>query len=287
MKLKDYFLKQKEAGKISNEAYDKFLETVPDGELPDDIFQVLDQTFLTPERAISHKDVAGRLKVQTLNPLDTEIKNMLKFLPAELVIEIERESNTYKKAEMVTAAIPQAIAKASKAPNDEEAKKKVQELQTANQDMITKFEKLNTERESERNKLKSDYDSQIKNFKLDVELQKRANSYTFAEAYGETRDTITKALLSEIKSKNKLDLIEKDGAFDISILDEHGSPRFENNGNTPVTIKSLLDAPFKPFLKVNNTENGKEKQAQKTQQYRVDSQNQQTTARRGASTEVK
>lgn len=284
MKIKDYFLKQKEAGKISNEAYDKFLETVPEGEIPDEIFQVLDSTFLTPERAITHKDVAGKLKVQTLNPIDAEFKNMMKFLPADSVIEIEREQNTYKKSEMITAAIEKAISKAAKAPNDEEAKKKLQELQSANQEMLAKFEKLNSERENERNTLKSDYEKQIKNFKLDNELEKRANSYTFAEAYGETRDTITKALLSEIKAKNKLELVEKDGAFDISILDEHGSPRFENNGNTPVTIKSLLDAPFKPFLKLNNTEGGKDKQTQTTQQYKVDDPN--PAIRRGANTSV-
>lgn len=284
MKFKEYFLKQKEAGKITNEAYDKFLETVPEGEIPDEIFQVLDSTFLTTDRAMAHKDVAGKLKVQTLNPIDAEIKNMMKFLPADVVIEIEREPNTYKKAELITAAIPQALAKASKAPNDEEAKKKVQELQTANQEMVAKFEKLNSERDNERNTLKSDYEKQIKNFKLESELEKRANSYTLAEGYSETKNTITKALLSEIKAKNKLDLIEKDGDFDISILDEHGSPRFENNGNTPVTIKSLLDATFKPFLKVNSTEGGKDKQVQTTQQYKVQDKN--PGQRRGVSTSV-
>lgn len=284
MKYKDYFLKLKETGKITNEEFDKFIDTVPEGEIPDAVFQVLDSTFLTTERALSHKDVVSKLKVQTLNPIDTEIKNMLKYLPAETVLEIEREQNTYKKAELITAAIPLAIQKASKAPNDEEAKKKVQELQTANQEMLAKFEKLNSERETERNGLKSDYEKQIKNFKLESELEKRANSYTLAEGYSETKNTITKALLSEIKAKNKLDLIEKDGEFDISILDEHGSPRFENNGNTPVTIKSLLDATFKPFLKVNNAGEDKTKQSQTTQQYKV--QNQNPSVRRGVDTSV-
>lgn len=283
MKFKEYFQKLKETGKISNEEFDKFIDTVPEGEIPDGVFQVLDSTFLTTERALSHKDVTSKLKVQTLNPIDTEIKNMLKYLPSDVVLEIEREPNTYKKAELITAAIPQAIQKASKAPNDEEAKKKVQELQSANQEMIAKFEKLNSERETERNGLKSDYDKQIKNFKLESELEKLANSYTLAEGYSETKNTITKALLSEIKAKNKLDLIEKDGAFDISILDEHGSPRFENNGNTPVTIKSLLDAQFKPFLKVNNAGDDK-KQSQTTQQYKV--QNQNPSIRRGVDTSV-
>ena len=284
MKFKEYFQKLKETGKISNEEFDKFIDTVPEGEIPDAVFQMLDSTFLTTERALSHKDVTSKLKVQTLNPIDTEIKNMLKYLPADVVLEIEREPNTYKKAELITAAIPQAIQKASKAPNDEEAKKKLLESQNVIQELTGKFEKLNSERETERNTLKSDYDKQIKNFKLESELEKRANSYTLAEGYSETKNTITKALLSEIKAKNKLDLIEKDGEFDISILDEHGSPRFENNGNTPVTIKSLLDATFKPFLKLNNAEGGEKKQTQTTQQYKVADQN--PGQRRGVSTSV-
>ena len=284
MKFKEYFQKLKETGKISNEEFDKFIDTVPEGEIPDSVFQVLDSTFLTTERALSHKDVTSKLKVQTLNPIDTEIKNILKFLPADDVLEIERETNTYKKAELITAAIPKAIAKASKAPNDEEAKKKLLESQAAIQEMTGKFEKLNNEREQERTKLKSDYETQIKNFKLDMELEKRANSYTLAEGYKETRNTITKALLNEIKSKNKLDLIEKDGDYDIQILDEHGSPRYENGGNTIATINSLLDATFKPFLKVNNSEEGKEKQSQTTQQYRVSDQK--PASRQGANVSV-
>jgi len=33
MKIKEYFLKLKEQGKIKNEDYDKFVETVPEGEM--------------------------------------------------------------------------------------------------------------------------------------------------------------------------------------------------------------------------------------------------------------
>lgn len=269
MKYKDYFTKLKEQGKINNEDYGKFLDTVPDAELPDPIFSILDSTFLTTERALSHKDVAGKIKGEVLDVIDNDIKAMLKLLPAEKVLDIEREQNTFKKLAMVRDSIPLAIAKASKAPNDEEAKKKLEESQRALQELTDKFTKLNEDTAARDKTLQADYEAKIKGYRLDTELEKMANTYIFADAYTETRGTLTKAMLNEIRATNKLDLIEKDGAIQIPVLDEHGAPRFENNGNTPVTIKSLLDGKFKPFLKVNNAGDGGDASAngQQSQQF--------------------
>lgn len=252
MKYKDYFGKLAEQGKISNEEYKKFLDTVPDAELPDDIFKILDTTFMTSERAYTHKDVAGRMRAELLDPVDRDIKQMLSLLPAEKVIDIERETNTYKKLSMVREAIPAAIAKAQKAPNDEEAKKKLEAAQSTIQELTEKFTNLETSHKDAIQKIRDEAALENKNFRLDTHLEKMANSYTLADAHKETRGILTKALLNEIKSKNKLDLIEKNGEFSILVLGEDGKPRFENEGNTPVTINSLLDVAFKPLLKVSN-----------------------------------
>lgn len=283
MKLKDYFLKQKENGKIKNEDYDKFLETIPEGEMPDTVFPILENTFLTVDRAKSDATVKGHLKSELLDPIDNDLKSIMKSFPADKIIEIEREQSTYKKMQLIKDMLPEVIAKASKAPNDEEAKKKLKESQDAVHELTEKFAKMNTEIEQERKTMQSSYDNKIKDYRTDSYLESLANSYTFAEGYKETRNTITKALLGEIKAKNKLDLVEKEGELDVLLLDEKGTPRFE--GNTQVTIKNLLDSTFKPFLKVNNADEGKEQKRQETQQYRVDTT--QTQTRRGASTEVK
>ena len=287
MKYKDYFTKLKEQGKINNEDYGKFLETVPDAELPDPIFGILDNTFLTMERALTHKDVAGKIKGEVLDVVDKDIAAMLKLLPAEKVLDIEREQNTFKKLAMVRDSIPLAIQKASKAPNDEESKKKLEESQKVIQELTEKFNKLNEDTETTKKTLQSDYDNKIKDYRLESELEKMANTYIFADAYTETRGTLTKAMLNEIRATNKLDLIEKDGAIQIPVLDEHGAPRFENNGNTPVTIKSLLDGKFKPFLKVNNAGDGGDASGQQSQQTQVKKSfvvnNGQNTPRQGAS----
>lgn len=282
MKIKEYFLKLKEQGKIKNEDYDKFVETVPEGEMPDTIFPILENTFLTLERASSDPSVKGRLKSELLDPIDNDLKSIMKSFPAEKIIEIEREQSTYKKMQLIKEMLPDVIAKAAKAPNDEEAKKKLAELQAANHDMTEKFTKLNADRENDKKALQSDFENKIKGFRLDTHLESIANSYTFADVFKDARPTLTKALLGEIKTKHKLDLVEKEGDLNIQILDEHGAPRFE--GNTPVTINSLLDSSFKPYLKQNSADEGQGQQRQATTQYKVPDANPQI--RRGISTSV-
>lgn len=283
MKIKDYFKKLKEQGKINNEEFDKFIETVPDGEMPDTLFPVLEDTFLTKERALTHKEVAGRLRRETLDPIDNDLKELLKYLPAEIVLNVEKEESTYKKLAAIKAGIPEAIQKAGKNPVDEDVKKKLHEKETVIQDLMAKFEKANSEFANKEKNITSEWEGKFKNYRLDSELEKLANSFTFADAYKDSRPALTKALLGEIKAKNKLDLVEKDGGIDLVVLDETGAPRF--NGNSPVTISSLLEEPFKPFLKVNNNDqhpSGKTNQA--TQSYKVDNQN--PSIRRGANTSV-
>ncbi len=281
MKFKEYFLKLKEQGKIKNEEYDKFIETVPEGEMPDTIFPILENTFLTLDRAAADASVKGRLKSELLDPIDNDLKSIMKVFPADKIIEIEREQSTYKKMQLIKEMLPDVIAKSAKAPNDEEAKKKLKESQDAVHELTEKFAKMNTEIEHERKTMQSSYDNKIKDYRTDSYLESLANSYTFAEGYKETRNTITKALLGEIKAKNKLDLVEKEGGVDIILLDEKGTPRFE--GNTQVTITNLLDSTFKPFLKVNS-EGGGEQKRQETQQYKVNDPN--PAIRRGANTSV-
>jgi len=281
MKYKDYFLTLKNQGKITNEAFDKFLETVPEGEVPDEVFSVLESTFMTADRAIADKTVSLKLRSEILDPLKNDFNDILKLLPADIVMDVEKEQSIYKKLAKIKEGLPVAFQKASKAPDEAEAKKKLQELQASNQELLSRFEKLNSETEKKEKALQSEYEGKIKNYKLDSELEKKANSFTFAEAFKETRGSLTKAILNEIKANNKLDLVEKDGECDILILDESGTPRFQ--GNTPITINSLLENPFKPFLKVSENE----KRADPDSARKNFSVADQPKTRRGASTEVK
>lgn len=286
MKYKEYFSKLGELGKIDNEDYKKFLETVPDGEMPDAVFPMIDSKFLTVERAMTHKDVVKNIKAGVLDVVDKDIKVIMKYLPADKVLDIEREENTFKKLEMVRDALPEAFTKAAKAPNDEEAKKKLHEAQENMHALTEKFNKLNESHKQDVEKVKQQSQEELKIYKLNSELEKRANSYTFADVFKDARPKLTKAILSEIKAKNKLDLIEKDGEYSIPVLDDSGAPRFLNDGNTPVTINSLLDAELKPYLKVNNTDEGNGQQQRETKSFRVEDGKNSGSSRRGANVNV-
>ncbi len=282
MKLKDFFSKIGEQGKIKTEDYTKFLETVPDLEMPDTIFPSFESSFMTLERAASDPSVKGRLKSELLDPIDNDLKSIMKSFPADKIIEIEREQSTYKKMQMIKDMLPDVIAKAAKAPNDEEAKKKLEEAKHAMHELTEKFTKLNSERETEKKTLQSEYEGKIKGFRLDTHLESLANSYTFADVFKDARPTLTKAILGEIKASNKLDLVEKDGKLDIHILGEDGAPRFE--GNTPVTINSLLEPVFKPYLKANNADSQQKDEPQQ-RSFKVDNGGS-NGSRRGANVEV-
>ena len=57
MKAKDFFNKLKTDGKITDEDFVKFIDTLPDIEIPDTAVTAFERSFLTPERAITHNEV--------------------------------------------------------------------------------------------------------------------------------------------------------------------------------------------------------------------------------------
>jgi hypothetical protein len=285
MKLKDFFTKLKEQGDIKNEEYIKFLETAPDSDIPDTILPAIEEKFMTADRAVTHKEVDKKMRHNILNRIDEDINELKKILPADVVIDLDKADSTYKKMEIIKKAIPDTLQKAAKAPDDAEVKKKIDDQKAIIQDLTGKIEKINGEYAEREKKIKDEHESAFKNYRLDSELEKLANSFTFADAYKDSRPALTKALLGEIKAKHALDLTTKDGQTVIEVLElgDDGKPRGPKfNGNTPVTIQSLLEEPFKPFLKQNNADTGGG-QTQTTQQFRVEAQ---TKTRSGARTEV-
>lgn len=251
MKSKDFFSKLKDTGKIDNEDFVNFIETVPDFEFPDTAFQAFEQKFMTFERAISDKEVKRRMRADILDPVDQRVKSILESLGHDASHEIAKEPDTYKKIDGLLKEIPQAIQKASKGvENADEFKKKLSEKDNIISDLTKKFETANHEFEGKLSAHKADFENKLHDYRLNSELEKLSGKYTFAEAYEKTRDVLQKSLLGDLKSAHKLQLADKDGKTEVHILNDDGSPKF--NGNTPVTISSLLDDVYKPFLKVSN-----------------------------------
>jgi hypothetical protein len=268
MKFKDYFSKLKEQGKIANEEYDKFLESVPDGELPDALFTILQDKFLTIDRAATHKDVYGKIKRENLDPIDNDLKKLLTFIDGvdkHKAVEISGLNSTYDKLAAITASFPQIIDKVKQTPGgDEEAKKQLEELKKINKELTDRIGNLNTEFSTKEKNLLKQFSEKEHDMKLEWELQNKARSFTLAEAHETLRDPITRVILTDLRNENILKLGEKPGEV-LVYEDANGTLRPKFNGNDPVVIDKLLEAKFAPYIKKSNADDGDGKQQRNPQ----------------------
>lgn len=294
MKRKDFWKKLADQGKIDKEEYKAFMEAEGEGEIPDAVFAAIEEKFMTIDRAAAHPEVSKKIKFETLNPLSRDLEKMLGVLGAidpyeareisKLTKQVgDREvPDVYKQSEAITAKLGKFFDKVKVAPNDEESKKQIEELKRINGEFTEKFTKFEKEKADEITKVRSESEKQFKDFKLNALLESKANSYTFADVYKDTRPVLTKALLGDLKSKHHLDFATKEGEDVIGVFElENGVPRPKFNGNTAVTLESLLDETFKPYLKTNAVENDNQQQT-RHQQFRV-TDNNNSKSRSGAS----
>lgn len=284
-KFKEFFTKLKEQGKINNPEYDKWLETVPDSDISDNIVKAIEDNFLTMERAAAHPAIHGKIKAEALDPIDNDLNEFFAFQLKEYLDplteqEIAKAGSSYKKTALLKKIVPEIIKKVKATPvTDEDTKKKLKDYETNINELTTKF----TQAEKDYNdKLKADREqneTKYNDFVLNTELESLGNKFTLAEAFEETRPAITEVIMTKIKADNALKLGEKkNGHHSIIVNDEHGMPKF--NGNTPITAESLLEESYKPFLKKS------EGQQQENTKSTAKATEQKTTVRAGARTTV-
>jgi len=251
MKIKDFFSKINEQGKITAE----FIDNLPDAEIPDEYFESFEGAFLTKDRAITDPDVNKKLRAEILNPVDRDILAMLKHLNHPDAAKVESEKSTYNRLAMIGKMLPEVIERASKVPDNEETKKKLQTMKASLEEWETKYNNREREYNEALTKAQKEFENRLSNYQLDSELENISREYIFAEAYEKNRPALQKALLGDLKQKNILQYATKEtGEPSIQVLTmgDDGTPRQKFNGNTAVTIKTLLDETFKPYLKVSN-----------------------------------
>lgn len=256
MIFKDFLAKLKKDGKINEAEFDAAIESAPEWDFPDKAIQAFESAFLTIDRAATDKQVHAKLKREFLDPFDNDFKKILtvidqfdKFKSSE----IDKLQSTYEKSAAITSFLPDLLEKVKATPaTDEQTRQELEKSKATIQELMDKIEKLNADTTAKERHWEKAAEEKIKNYRIETELEKLANSFKFGKAYEtpEVRSALTRSKLGEIKQIHKLDLVEKDGQTTIMVLDQDGKPRF--NGNTAVTIKDLLEESFKPFIKANN-----------------------------------
>lgn len=258
MKGKQFFEKIKKQGKIENEDFNKFIEELPETiEIPDIAVNLFEQEFLTRERAQSDFKIVNKIKAETLNGVDAEIKTIASILDVSDQEAIEKEENTFKKIALVKNAIPNLINKSSKPSTDE----KVKTLEKNNAELLEKIKSISVESEEKIKEQAKIFKEKESSMKIDWTLDKQLAGFTFADEFNGLKESIITNAVTAIKSKNHLTLDDKGQIIVNEIVDGVAKPKF--NGNDLVTIDSLLLDPLKPFLKKNNSSETGEKTKEK------------------------
>lgn len=288
MKQKDFFNQLVRQGNINDAEATKFIEALADVEIPDPFVKAHENAFLTMDRAAAHKDIHGKIKREVLDPVDNNLVKMYEIIKeyspdASLDNIIKSEQNTYNKIKAIEQALPEVIKKAKGSPQtDEETKKKLTEYEKTIQEFGDKFTGAKKEYDQKVSDLEKDWTLKFDDYKLGVELERLTNKYTLAEAFEKNRSAINKIQLTDLRQNHKLKLGDKNGQTVINVLDENGQPKY--NGNTPVTIESLLDESYKPYLKQSDAGQGQE--TRRTTTTATTTQNK-PAIRQGAPTAVK
>lgn len=250
MKSKEYFTKLKEQGKIDSEEYTKFIDTVPEYEIPETVYAAISDSFLTRERALSDPKIGGKIRSEVYDGVDAQIVDLLPVLDVFDAEKINSEKDTKTRIKLLKTAIENKVEKVKKAnPSKEE---EVKELNKNNADLIEKIKTINAERERERLDLQKKYDEEKGQILLDMALKTKVSKFEFAPEHAKLKDTITNVLLLDLKQKNKLSVDESGNIKVQEIVNGVAKDKF--NGNDPVTIEKLLEEGVSPYLKRNNAD---------------------------------
>jgi len=295
-KIKEFYTKLKEQGKINNPDFDTFLAALPDSiDVPDSVVKSFEDSFLTRERAVADRAINTEIWGKALYPVDKEIDKI-----ATLIEGIDKQTaddirwmvkdlgpgkqvpDTFKQLDKISSSLPKILDKVRSAPvADEDTKKRLAEFEKNNQELMVKFKEAEKTYGEQLAAQKAESEKSFHDFRLDTQLESLGNKFTLAEAYEQNRAAINKVVLSDIKSSHDLRLVEKDGQTDIQVYDKEGKPRF--NGNTPVTLNSVLEEKYKPFLKQSEAAG---KQRQENHQQSSQQSQPKTGVRSGARTTV-
>lgn len=280
MKSKDFLTKLKTDGKINSPEFNTLVESIPEFEIPDKAVEAFEDSYLTPDRAVTDKRVNSKIRREILDPADKELNELVDYHLKDYIHQDKRdafkkEESTYNKLKSLSGLLGESFKRVQVPSTDEEIKKKMKTVEETNQELLSRIEKMNNEYATKEKAIQSDYQKKISDFQLNLELEKLANSFKFGKAFADdaVRKDITKVKLDGLRAKHALQLVDKDGLTLIQVNDKEGKPLF--NGNSAVTINNLLEEEFKPYIKASNAgdDNEGEPDPQATKRFKVSDQN--------------
>lgn len=281
MKLKDHYQKLKEQAKIDkNEALDKFIETAPDIDIPDPVIALIEENFLTRERAKTDKEIHSKIKAEVYDGVDATISSMFSLISVEDAQKVGAETNTHNKIAMIKKAVEGSLEKAKSAnPNTD---KKVEELEKSLRAAAEREEAHKAEHTKQLNDLNAAHAAEIKKKEIDNILMGKISQIELAKEFSENpkvKKGVIDTILSAI-TKETLNFDEKGQLIVQEIDNGVAKPKF--HGNDLVTVDKLLETASADYIKRNNSngKGGKENGEEPKKRQQQTPENQMTLAER-------
>ncbi|HZI26331.1 MAG TPA: hypothetical protein VFD46_14700 [Chryseolinea sp.] len=259
MKSKEYFSKLKSQGKISLEDYDKFVESIPEFEVPDAVVATLEENFLTRDRAAADKAINAKIVKEVLGNIDASIHAVLPEMPLFNAADIEAEKDTHKKLKLLKTGLKNAIADAKKTNGEgvsEELQKTIKDLTQRLEAEKKEKETVVSERENAIKEVMENSKKELKSYRLKNDIMGRLAKIEFAKEFSEDpvrKDAIMSYILTNLL-KNDMDYDEQGQIVVQEINNGVAKPKFFPNSNDQITVDKLLETETKSFIKLNNGE---------------------------------
>ena len=262
MKLKDHYQKLKTQAKIDkNEDLDKFIENAPDIDIPDPVIAVIEENFLTRERAKTDKEIHSKIKSEVYDAVDATISSMYTLIPVEDAQKIGAETNTHNKIAMLKKSFEGSIEKAKAANPDRD--KKLEEAEKQIRLDAERVQALQAEHEKKIKEATDNHAAELKKIKIESIVTAKIGQLELAKEFSEDPE-VKQDTISNIRSKILKENIEFDenGQPQVRVI-ENGvaKPKFVEGTNTIVTFDHLLETASAKYIKRNNgkgDEGGKE-----------------------------
>lgn len=255
MKVKDYFVKVKRQTKIGGEDIDKFIESIPDFEMPDVVNNLLEENLLTRERASADKDILKRIKAEVYNGVDANIAELIPGLPKADQDAISEEKDTHKKIKMLDAAYKKQHDELKKSSPDSDAINK--ENQKTIKELKERLESSKSDHDAAVKKILSEHASEKKNDRVRNDLVSKIGQLELAKEYTgpKIKDVVYQSILGEIL-KNDLDYDESGQLTVQEIVNGVAKPKFFTGTNDLVTVDKLIETHSADYIKKNNADPG-------------------------------
>lgn len=253
MKLKDHYQKLKTQAKIDkNEDLDKFIENAPDVDIPDPVIAVIEENFLTRERAKTDKEIHSKIKSEVYDAVDATISSMYTLIPVEDAQKIGAETNTHNKIAMLKKSFEGSIEKAKAANPD--SNKKVEELEKSLRTLAESKTASEAESAKKIKEINDAHASEIKKKEIDYVLMGKIGQLELAKEFSENpmvKKGVINTILGEI-SKETLNFDEKGQLIVQEIENGVAKPKFFQGTNDMVTVDKLLETASAAYIKRNN-----------------------------------